>query len=655
MKYYNKLIFCFIIGLFLLLGCASKDDQWIRPLPKRIITQEQLPNANAVFLLDEESFKVIPQEEEFGLFGSFTGLHTFELKTVIVTILNKQGLRYASWETPWYYVDPEDKFGGIIEIKGRVLKPNGEIVLLKPENIYEVDITKYLKKKHIAFPGVEPGCVIQLQYIIQHRWRAKSASIRYLQYDDPVLHSHYYITLPTKWEPRYNALPVGYLEEPDIEQVAKSYGAGNTYHWYKRNIPEIEYEPFMPSLTDLIPRVTFSLYKIEGQHSRNTSNWENIGKWFYEAIQNKMNPSGKIKELAKDLTKDEKDIRVKIKNIFYWIQSNYNVGIDNTWVFQKPDETIDEGKGTSGDIACLLISMLKASDIQVEPVLISTKENGKVDQEVPTSVWFNRIIVRIPCEDSSFIWLDPAAKVGDINVLPYESQGVDAFILSKDSSHFEKTPIAGPEDNAHICEIEVSLKEDGSAAISYDITFEGEIERGKRIEYTTLKRTEWEVEAAKLCEKAVLKDYSIPDPDSLGKTFKVKADFDMRNFAVRADTMLFFSPFSLVPSKQLFPKTSRIHPVVFDYKLIKRDNINVTIPKKYKIVKIPTDFTLQSPHGRVTFKYQMNGKYVVRCEREVILDKLNVSVNEYEKLRDFYTKLCEKEMDKIILSKIIKR
>jgi uncharacterized RDD family membrane protein YckC len=74
-----------------------------------------------------------------------------------------------------------------------------------------------------------------------------------------------------------------------------------------------------------------------------------------------------------------------------------------------PDEVLRHRFGDCKDKATLLLSMLRALDVQAEPALVNTRRQAAVRKDLPSPIAFDHVIVRAH-PGGQTVWIDPTAQ-----------------------------------------------------------------------------------------------------------------------------------------------------------------------------------------------------------------------------------------------------
>ena len=251
MKYVKALI------LICLISQSGYPKDFVRNLPDakmcQILTTENFKNSDAVVVLKEQSLLIEDNEIYY---------HGVEIKgpgitrnfIMIVKLFNEVAVkRYGSFEYNYreYY---GNEFPNSFEAGARVLKETGDIVVMSENHVHVKvsreanDGTPLARKVLFKVTDLSAGDILQVEYTFTQVLSQSTSGIFFYNSSDPVLFSNLYITLPRKCETKYFCFPQEKIGDPQILQVSKNYGAGNTYFWSVRNLNSIPTEPFQSRL-----------------------------------------------------------------------------------------------------------------------------------------------------------------------------------------------------------------------------------------------------------------------------------------------------------------------------------------------------------------------------------------------------------------------
>lgn len=164
-------------------------------------------------------------------------------------------------------------------ISARTIKPDGSVVELKNEDVFERSIAKLsgakVKAKAFALPGVEVGS------IVEYRWREiLPGRIAYyvrlpFQREIPIRRVTYHFRASTRV---IGKMRLGYFNMPEVDLLNE---ANNFYSSTMNNVPAFREEPRMPPENEVRPWMLVYYVRPENQLNR-TTYWQDFGKRVYE-------------------------------------------------------------------------------------------------------------------------------------------------------------------------------------------------------------------------------------------------------------------------------------------------------------------------------------------------------------------------------------
>jgi hypothetical protein len=221
----------------------------------------------------------------------------------------------------------------IKDIAGRTIKPDGTIVELKKDAIFERTIINTkgfkIKAKSFAMPAVEPGV------IIEYKWKEiRNISFNVhldFQRDIPVQLIKYYIkplslpNLPFGMRARtFNGSSTPFVKEKD--------GYSSTT---MSNVPAFREEPQMPPEDSVRPWML--IYYEEDKKQTIEQYWQSLGREYYEDIKEVLKPNDDIRKAAANIVGASVEPKEKIEKIFQFCRSK----IKNVDYVQSTDKEDD--------------------------------------------------------------------------------------------------------------------------------------------------------------------------------------------------------------------------------------------------------------------------------------------------------------------------
>jgi len=384
-----------IIELFItLVGCKSNFisiEEICKKYDTKIPTTSEFPDDDAVIILDKTEWDMKINEN----FDFVTSKKKHVIKKIF-----KNLNQHSIIKIPVYQGDE------IFEISARTIKSDGTIIPVNKEDIFTIEgveggteFYSDIKYKKFTFSGLVEGCIIEYYYkkYVQYPFLR---DLWLLQDDIPILYSEYSLIVPEllmtkgKWTWNYKV-----YNEKNLAKVKRSNVIQTTntdmdkqikFKWVKKDTEAYDREPLMPKGLTTLPHVRFrpGFWK----------DWNDISNWYYKVFfQPKVIISEKIKNKAKSLTKEIDDRTDQIKACYDFVKDirYISINLNNEGISpNEPEIVLDNNYGDCKDKSILLISLLKSLDIEAEPVLLITNNEGSFDKDFPS--WnFKHMIVTV--------------------------------------------------------------------------------------------------------------------------------------------------------------------------------------------------------------------------------------------------------------------
>lgn len=435
----------FLAVLFLLsltiLAQKSKDVPAFGKVDVADLQMTECPidkNADAMFLLDQGVvyYETNPQ----AIF------ETREERRVRLKIFTEKGFDYANIKLAYH---SDAKYEKIVDLEAIVynLDPSGEVVATKVDKkaFYKQAVNAYYSAIIFTFPDLKPGSIVEYRYMkIKETW----SNIDPWVFQDriPTKLSIFKIAIPEYFQfttTQQTSFPVENKKEQLSKQLRISGAsvpyAATQYSYKMKDIPALKDEPYMGAVRDYLQKIEFQLsgISIPGSWTRNYRNtWEALTKELMEhqsfGLQLKKNLQRDV-ELNAIMALSSKTEQVL--NIYKYVQKNiawdgtedmYTDGVKDAW---------SKKKGTTADINLILLNLLKDAKIEAYPLLVSTREHGRVISAYPFLQQFNKVIVLAIVNEIPFI-LNAADKYNPARMIPYDVMGTEAFVVDIEKGGF---------------------------------------------------------------------------------------------------------------------------------------------------------------------------------------------------------------------------
>lgn len=349
---------------------------------------------------------------------------------VRIKIYNTNGLEQANISIPYYARNGLESISKL-EAQTYNLNESGQITVAKldKKSVYDNRIDNRYSKLTFTLPDVKAGSVIEYKYISKRQ-------VIYLedwtfQQSIPVMYSKFMFEHPNEFT--FNEIP---LNQVPIESSSKSSGYSVQKNFVCRNLPAVKKEPFMTDPKDYRQRITINAvsYNPAGSLSQDLrQSWpkivremmedEDFGLQLTKNIQRTQDLDLQLQKLT--------DPYLRMAAVHNYVRANMawdkNTSI---WALDGVKKAWEKKRGNSGEINLILVNLLKDAGLNAYPVLVSTKDNGRIRPMDPSYTQFNTVMAYVTI-DSGFYVLDATDKYTPSNLIPASVVYTEGLVISK--------------------------------------------------------------------------------------------------------------------------------------------------------------------------------------------------------------------------------
>lgn len=582
------------------------------------------------YALDTSAVAVVLFEK-----GYYDGTNHKFFKHIRYKILKKEGLAYANSK----YNTTARGF-----IKGITFNlENGNIVETKldNDNIYAEKVWDYYYIYDVAMPNVKVGSVLDIKISYDGfppTW--------YFQRNIPVvlseleLSDNQYLTFRKQ---------IGGLIPP--ENVGYN-------HWKVENMPAFISEAYISSEDNYLSRIELDINETHfpGYYRLNfTTSWKDeqtlLNKFysFGKALEWPNNFLNKYaQEIEEKATTDEEKAKLaveKVKSIIDWDKRNrLFISEDNL------SEVTHEKDGNSADINLLLVALLQKLDMEVYPMVMSTRENGMLHPVNPSLNKLNYVIAYVRI-NGEFMMLDATSQHLAWNMLPIRCLNYSGQVF----------------DDKETYRAIISPKEKYAKRIYYDLTLDNNFALSGKLSYSDMDYAAYDFRrtyASYLSDQDYVEnlmdkfeglnimDYSIENVNDLDKSVTQKYDVEIEDVVSVIDDQLYINMFLFEKmGENPFKSQDRSYPVDFAYTRATSGVIRIAVPENYTVAELPkpVSVTLPENSAKFTMIYQMAGN-VLTLNYKLLINRSVFPENAYPFIKEFYAQIIDNESKTVILN-----
>lgn len=476
----------------------------------------------------------------------------------------------------------------IKDVAARTIKPDGTIVELAKDDIIEKMVVKIsglkLRTKTFAFPGIEPGA------IIEYKWKEvisnSSANNMRLQFqrDIPVQSVTYRFKPSGKRDfdvHHFNMEKFVFQKEKDGFQVATV-----------NNMPAFREEPMMPPEDNVRSWAMVKYFTLFSLFSA----YPFVAIEVYSGSQPLMKVDKEVKQKSAEIIGGATSPDEQLNKILEFCRTNIkNTDDKNAFTEEqleklkdnkKPADTLKRGVGSSGDINLLFAALANAAGLEARIALLPDRGRRFFDRNVviPGALAPAAIAVRF---GTTWKLYDPSFKYITPGMLRWQEEGVDCLVADSKPTWIT-TPMSPPDRSKEKRVANLTLDENGTLEGDVTIEYTGHLGIERKLlndDDSPVQREENLKEAMKgRLSSAELTNIVIENVDDSVKPFVYKYHVRVPDYAQRTGKRLFFQPgFFHKGIDPMFSAGTRKYPIYFHFPWSEEDDITVTLPKGYAL------------------------------------------------------------------------
>lgn len=535
---------------------------------------------------------------------------------------------------------------------------NGQMVETKltKENIFDEAITKNISLKKLTIPGVREGSIIEYEYTIDGTINGEWT----FQSEIPTMWSEYQMRVPDY----YVISKIGQGATPYLVNKQESNGGYIQSLWIQKDVPAFKAEKFITSSADYLTRLTFFLEEIipppgRGLPEKIIKPWKEEAKELlsdndYFGFIDKKNA---LKDVLPTVVNDGMKPKEKVQAIFNYVGKSFEQ-TKNRALFLSGTiaELQKKGKLAPSEMNLIMMNMIRAAGIEVHPVLISTRNHGKIGTPYAIYSRFDRVIGRVLLEKDTF-FIDVASFPHPIELLPFEDLNSGGYEFWGKDSYALIAP-TNKVPTRRMSQAILTINTEGELSGNIGMTTSGydAVENRQKIKelgaekfaQNTLKGL---LTSGKLDEQKFEKAESFEE-NNLKANFKIKST----DYISMSGDKMYINPLLCFGDKENpFANPERLYTVDYGTQKEETANFVLTIPNGYKVEESPKLARFTFGENDIKYDYLIESKdNQIKLNTKLSIKKTTYNVEEYPDLRDFYAKIIAKMGEQVVLTKVSK-
>lgn len=585
-------------------------------------------------------------------------------------IYKKEGLEYANYSIPYYIgwneLEKDNVFFSDVVTYNfeddKIVKTK-----LNSQGTFQEQINEYWMKKTITFPNVKEGSVIEFKYKLVSENLAKLPDFDFQELI-PVNYAEYKTEIPVNYE--YKTVLRGFTKvehESKDETFSQAFNTAYTQtkqlsytirkqKFSLKDIPKLEIEPYIDNVENYRIKIESELTKIQFPDTPAklySETWEDVARDISnnKEFRNELESKGYFEVNVKKILAENDAKMESINAIFQHVKNQ--IKWDGTYGYYPKAGVKNAYLKRSGNVADInlnLIVMLRYAGFNAMPLLLSTRNNGKV--YFPSREGFNYVIAYLSI-DGNMILLDATDKSTALNILPIRCLNGSGRTIMKIGSSEEI--VLNPKSlSKSITFIQADLNAKGQLSGKFRNTksdYKAYVFRNQNEvfnqenyiekledQYQNIQIDEFSIENLKDNDKPILETFSFSSAD----------DSEFNGDKIMLNPFLF-----LTKSINPFKAEKRDLPIDFVFPTQEKFMININIPDGFKVDYLPQPVTVALPNNDIMFSFNIiNEKSKIIINSVFNMNIASYDAAYYEDIKKIFKIYVEKQTESIILKKI---
>ena len=551
-----------------------------------------------------------------------------------IKVLTDSGREYANVEIT---LPPFRKIK-LRDLQARTILPDGRIVPFTGEP-FEKIIVKGHGRKIVAqvftLPEVSIGSIIEYKYRVQSDAYPDPEWL--VQHDLFTVKEHFLFSYPSSW-------PMTFDASPGVKAPTKN---KNGFELEVHDVLPFVHEEQMPPEDKYRLRVRFFYGSV-------SMFMMGVGGPTFAGIENFVNPTSEIRTAVVQAIGNETDAEKQLRKLYDRAQQIRNLTYERARSeSEQKKERLEEAKsaadvlkhgyGDHDEITLLFVAMSRAVGFDASILLVAGRSEHLFDDKLPALVQVDSEIALIQLSGRT-LYLDPGTKFCPFGLLRWMRTATTAVLLKEHSMTYLATPPPIPDDFMITRTADVVLAEDGSLHGTVSVEYRrGEaLERRMEALNTDVagraRQLEDEVKAW-VPDNAAIKLTKVEGWDSTDSPLIAYFDLQLPAYASVTGKRLLLPLFLFrTKHKYAFTAAERHYPVYFPYGFSELDTLYFTIPPGFTVESAPPALDVQAIFADYSRSCQLHGRQMT-IQRRFTLDRMKFSVNEYPKLKDFFSEV----------------
>ncbi len=534
---------------------------------------------------------------------------------------------------------------------------NGEAreIELDNDDIFEEEINDTYSRVTFTLPNLESGAVIEYRYEVIAKNPVFLRSWTF-QASEPTLYSDYSVEIP-EWA-QYAMISRGSnaYEEKTSERIVGMSGNDLKRRWVATRMPALRKEPFTTAMRDHRQSVSFQLQSITDPRTAQVvpfmEDWETVAEDLMNdrSFGRQLGRHSEVKSVVERLTASVDTPAETVETLYSYVQKNLDwTGTHGIYAPEGVDDVLERRRGTGAEINLLLCSMLQIAGLDAHPVLLSTRDHGKMMPLYPFLDQFNAVTVAV-VQGETLMMLDATDPHRPAGTLPKHAQNGQGWMVKENGAAWITIPPTGRASRTTLVR----------ATVTPDGTVEGSI-HARDASYTAVdgrqalsdSSPEAFAQSSFFDTEASVSDVQITGIDDPTQELDTKASFTLSAYAQVAGGFIYVNPV-LVGRQEANPFERPTRQMPIDLAAPRSDTytISMTVPDGYEVVEVPENKMIRMGERVVFQRLAQHTGRMISIRVQHVMGQIFFETSAYDSIRSFYQEVVDASSAPIVLRRV---
>lgn len=481
----------------------------------------------------------------------------------------------------------------------------------------------------------------------------------------PKVNSEYWCLIPANYNYTISLRGSQKLSKDESDLIKNCFSPGGSaladcsrLKFGMKNIPAFVEEDYMTAKSNFLSAINFELMEIkrfDGRTDKITREWKDVDEELRESSQFGVQiKRGKeiVDSKVEQLVLGETDPLVKAQKIYDFIKEWY-IWNDVYGIYSELGikKAFDAKKGNVSDINLSLIAALKYAKLDVEPMLLSTRENGLVTELYPVLSEFDYVVAKLNLNDKVYL-LDATDKFYPFGLIPVRClNGKGRVIGGKESYWYTIRP---PHRERTVSVYTLNLDNDGMIRGSIQYSYAGydAVYQRKKISQSA-NQQDYIDDFVKSLSGVTIKKYDLSNPEDFRKPIVLKMEVEIEPNNTFDTYNFLFNPI-IKPTWEANPFKSkeRLYPVDFGVPVEEITILNLQYPSQYEVEGLPAKVGITLPQGGGQFLFEIqNGQNKLSMNNSLLISRPVYASQDYPQLKELFNHVVAAQQTALVFKK----